>query len=93
MADFGIESQMQTNNMNTVDSLASYNNQNQNQNSDLEVSSIEVTRHLLQVGKKTEPIVSSTNLTEVVSNQQQVTNDVTSLRISDDIVSKVQMNQ
>ena len=65
---------------------------NHNSNQDLEVSNIEVTRHLLQIGKKTEPIVSSTELNEQVSIQLR-TNDVTSLRVSDEQISEMQVNQ
>ena len=65
---------------------------NQEANQDLEVSNIEVTRTLLQIGKKTEPIVSSTILNEQVSIQSR-TNDVTSLRVSDEQISASQVNQ
>ena len=78
MADFGRDPKPYNSNI----AVASVS-MNHNSNQDLEVSNIEVTRHLLQIGKKTEPIVSSTELNEQVSIQLR-TNDVTSLRVTDE---------
>ena len=88
MTDFGRDPTTYNSNL-AIESVSL----NHNSNQDLEVSNnIEVTRHLLKIGKKTEPIISSTDLNEQVSIQHK-TNDVTSLRVSDEQISEKQVNQ